>query len=699
MRHIKKINQRRVASLIFTFALPVFCYSQVATTTVNTSTTIMPKAPLLLGITYDCRSSLSDVSNTLMGYHNTNGTFNPAVDAVFNNFPMAGLRYPANGILQGFEWKKSIGPIANRIPQQVFAQPSIPAQVMEFGFDEFMAMTAARGVDPKDVQIMVPIYDSAIIYPKQAQTDASIPNVLQSNADWVEYANAPSDGNITNPGGGIDWAEVRAANGHPLPYGIEIWNMGNEPYTFNEYDAANDVNAVNYYISNIVPMIDAMLAIDPTIKISVTVTSRSTNAWTSSILNSALLQGKIYALNCHFFLTEDFQAGTPIANQPNVFVANSRMITLANAAQTKGYKLIIGDQAHAIISTTPTQAEQDIAMQWQGANETADMLLAMSQIQNIERANFWVYGLWTNQWHPIRKNSNGTFTSMPAAELYKILNPAFLDNSVSVTTTSPAASDGISYSVRSSAFISTDLSQLNVVSVNRDKTNTVPLQVNGTAGYNLLNARLLTATALSSDTIIESAVVADGSGNYPLPPMSVLILEYSSIPLPISLINFGLHTLDKKTIKLFWSTATEQNNDYFLVEKSDNAITWEALSKIKANGNSTTTQNYSTIDFNPFVGKTYYRLKQVDLDGKFYYSKILSTVTNNKNDIIIIYPNPASNHISFTEIQNEIEIYNSIGQIVIPKIRNTKNISVEQLLNGIYFIRTDKAIMKFIVKH
>jgi len=608
MRHKKKITQRRVASLIFTFALPVFCYSQVATTTVNTSTTIMPKAPLLLGITYDCRSSLSDVSNTLMGYHNTNGTFNPAVDAVFNNFPMAGLRYPANGILQGFEWKKSIGPIANRIPQQVFAQSSIPAQVMEFGFDEFMAMTAARGVDPKDVQIMVPIYDSAIIYTKQAQTDASIPNVLQSNADWVEYANAPSDSNITNPGGGIDWAEVRAANGHPLPYGIEIWNMGNEPYTFNEYDAANDVNAVTYYISNIVPMIDAMLAIDPTIKISVTVTSNTANVWTSTILNSPLLQGKIYALNCHFFLTEEFQVGIPIANQPNVFVANSRMITLANAAQTKGYKLIIGDQAHAIISTTPTQAQQDIAMQWQGANETADMLLAMSQIQNIERANFWVYGLWTNQWHPIRKNSDGTFTSMPVAELYKILNPAFLDNSVSVTTTSPASSDGISYSVRSSAFISTDLSQLNVVSVNRDKTNTVPVQVNGLAGYTLLNARLLTATALTAETIIESVATTDISGNYIMPPMSILILEYRNNPLSVN-----------------------------------------------------------------------------------------ETISN--NPINMIYPNPTTGQIYFSELQNEIEIYNFLGQIVVPKIRNIKNISVEQLADGIYFIRTDKAIMKFIVKH
>ena len=67
--------------------------------------------------------------------------------------------------------------------------------------------------------------------------------------------------------------------------------------------------------------------------------------------------------------------------------------------------------------------------------------------------------------------------------------------------------------------------------------------------------------------------------------------------------------------------------------------------------------------------------------------------------ISVIYPNPTTNQISFSELQNEIEIYNAFGQIVIPKIRNSKSISVEQLADGIYFIRTDKALMKFIVKH
>lgn len=519
---MKKKNYIKIASTLFLSSLSSIALSQLATITVDKDSILMQNPKLLLGITYDCRSGLSDQAGMLIGYHQTDGTINPAVDAVFSDFPMSTLRYPANGIMQGFEWKKSIGPIATRIPQQVFAQSSIPAQVMEFGFDEFMSMTLAKGVLPKDVQIMVPIYDSAVVYSKSAQNAAAVPNVLQSNADWVEYANAPNDG--SNPGGGIDWAAVRAVNGHPAPYGIEIWNMGNEPYTSGEYDAGG----VDQYINAIVPLIDAMLAIDPSIKITVTVQSNVSSMWTTKILASPLLQGKIYGINCHFFLTEEVLSGFSLTGQPNVFNAQSRMISLANAAQAQGLKLIVGDQAHAIISVAaPTPAEQDLAMQWQGANETADMLLAMSQIENIDRSNYWVYGLWTNQWHPIRKNADGTFTSMPAAELYKIFNPAFLDNSLYAAQSSPVASDSIPYSVRSSAFASSDLSKINVLAVNRDRMATIPFQINGMTGYNLVKASIFTATALNSDSIVESPIVADASAYYQLEPMSILLAEYA----------------------------------------------------------------------------------------------------------------------------------------------------------------------------
>lgn len=519
-----KITVFMMMIMVFCFLKPSTCFSQIATTTVNTGTVIMPDPKLLLGITYDCRSSLSITGYGLAGYHNTNGTFIPAVDSIFHDFPMSTLRYPANGIVTGFEWKKSIGPIANRPPQQVFPQPSTPAQVMEFGFDEFMAMTAARGVDPREVQIMVPIYDTADIGLTTMQMSGAVPNVISSNADWVEYANALNDG--SNPGGGTDWAAVRADNGHPEPYGIEIWNMGNEPYVANEYG----IGGVNNYINKILPIMDAMLAIDSTIKISVTITGRFNSMWSNTILNNIPLQSRMYATNIHAFMTEELINGSLLFGVDTIEAA---LIGQAAAAQMKGYKLLVGDYAHAILGTSPSPATQDLAMQWQGAHLAADFLLTMSQISNIERSNFWVYGLSSNVWHPIRRNADGTFTSMPVAELYKKLNRLFLDNSVAVTNTSPPASDGNAYAVRCGAFASDDLSELNVIAVNRDKNNAVPLQVNGVAGYALSSAKLLTATALNADVFSETVVNADANGNYVLPAMSVLILEYHCTFTPI----------------------------------------------------------------------------------------------------------------------------------------------------------------------
>jgi alpha-L-arabinofuranosidase len=525
MKSLKSKTMKKILLLSFVITISSL-QAQIATTTINTGTIVMPNAKNLLGITYDCRSSMSLNGYGQIGYHNTNAQFIPAIATVFDSFPMSTLRYPANGISNGFRWQQSIGPVATR-PLINIVGGSNPVQKMEFGFDEFMAMTAARGVAGKDVQIMVPIYDSADVSLTPTQSQAKIPNVIQSNADWVEYANSPNDG--SNPGGGTDWAAVRAANGHALPYGIKIWNMGNEPYAAAEYTSTG----ANTYINNIVPIIDAMKLIDPTIEISVTVQGKlippggtfPLGNWTYIVLNSSALVGKMHAINAHYFLTED------LANN-RVFNVTSFLTPLAAAAQANGYKMIVGDQAHYIPSTSPTQAEQDLAMQWQGANLEADFFLTMSQIPNIERSNFWTFGSVKAVWHPIRKNTNGTYTFMPVADLYKKLSPLFLDNSILATNTSPNASDG-NYSVKSGAFASSNLSNINVIAVNRDRINTVPLQINGVSGYTLISSKLLTGSSLTAEVIDENPTTADGNGNFVLPPMSVLLLEYSNSPLGI----------------------------------------------------------------------------------------------------------------------------------------------------------------------
>jgi len=598
------LSKAKVLGLFIALFYPMISLSQVANISVtDVNTNIMSNTQLLFGITFDSRTSLMDNTvSSLIGYYDTSGVIIPEVDSIFNDFPMSTLRYPGNGIATGFNWKKSIdtvGQIGPRPNQDLLGTVGSP-QPVKFGFDEFMTMTAAKGVSSSEIQIMVPIYDIATTGLTLTQSRAAVPNVISNNADWVEYCNSPSDGNVTNPGGGTDWAEVRAANGHPTPYGIKIWNIGNEPWSGYEYGPSLD--SCNSYLTDVTPIIDAMLAIDPTIKITMPTTGNPTYTlgWSYALLNSSLVaSGKVYALSQHYFPTEN----TSTQSINNV---SASLNTLTTVAATKGVKVFVGDYAHYITDVAPTAAQKDSAMQWLGANLSADMLLMLSQKSTIERANFWVYGNAKATWHPIRKNSPGDYTLMPAAQIYKILFPAFLDNSVLVSTYSPLAGDG-RYSVRSNAFVSSDLNYLNIVAVNRDKNNTIPLQVSGTSGYTISNARLFTGTTNTSETIIETIANTNISGDFIMPPMSVLILEY----------------------------------------------------------------------VNPILG-------------------INETSIN--NTAIQLYPNPTNNLLQFSETLLNVEIYNSYGQLIVSKINLTDNIYVGHLRQGIYFIKSDKGIAKFVVK-
>lgn len=488
--------------------------SQTSVATVTTTSSVMSNPSYLFGITFDARTGMTG-KNGPIGYFDSSGNMIPEIETFFGDFPISTMRYPANGIQAGFDWKKSVGLPANLRPTQNILGSAGAAQPVTFGFDEFMAYTASKNVSPKDVQIMVPIYDASITTLTSTQQMAALPNVFQLVADWVEYANAPNDG--SNPGGGTDWAAMRAANGHPSPYGIEIWNIGNEPWAPGEYTSSQA--GCLQYLNDVTPLIDMMLAIDPTIKITLPTVGNTNSAqtWASTILNSSLVsQGKIYGLSQHYF---------PVEPTTGVSVLEPVFKKLCSDAAKKGIKVFLGDYAHGI--PNPTQTEKDLAMAWQGANLSVDFLLLMSQIPNLERVNFWAYGMPSAVWRPIRYNAPNDYTALPAAQLYKKMYPFVLEQSLQTATTSPASTDGVAYSVRSGAFANADLTKINVIAVNRDRTNAQTFQVNGLSGYTLDKSTLWNATSLDSETISESTPTTDNMGNFDIPATGVLVLEYS----------------------------------------------------------------------------------------------------------------------------------------------------------------------------
>ena len=118
-------------------------------------------------------------------------------------------------------------------------------------------------------------------------------------------------------------------------------------------------------------------------------------------------------------------------------------------------------------------------------------------------------------------------------------------------------------------------------------------------------------------------------------------------PMPIELTSFTAH--NKGTgVSLDWSTSQELNNDYFDVEKSVNASDWTVVTRVNGAGNSQTVKNYNAFDANPVSGTNYYRLKQVDFDGKSKYSKTVSIKVDGPKTAISVLTNPFYNTLSVT---------------------------------------------------
>ena len=116
------------------------------------------------------------------------------------------IRYPAGTIGNLFKWKDSIGDVSER-HTVILGNNSRGVEFPSYGLDEHMTYVKQIGAGA------ILMVGEAVETPQDA-------------ADLVEYVNAPNDG--SNPGGGVDWAAVRAANGHPDPYGVTYFEIGNE---------------------------------------------------------------------------------------------------------------------------------------------------------------------------------------------------------------------------------------------------------------------------------------------------------------------------------------------------------------------------------------------------------------------------------------------------------------------------------------
>lgn len=176
-------------------------------------------------------------------------------------------------------------------------------------------------------------------------------------------------------------------------------------------------------------------------------------------------------------------------------------------------------------------------------------------------------------------------------------------------------------------------------------------------------------------------------------PYQNLYYNCISGPQPIGLLEFKVEKVLNNHVLIEWITLTETDNDHFTVEKSQDALHWEELAVLDGVGNSSVKHSYNTIDYEPYLGVSYYRLKQTDYDGHSSYSDIESIELNELPDLLIRYKTDGGIAVEGAVNLSTVKIYNVAGQEITQKvgmstIHNGLELDLQQAPQGIYFLST-----------
>lgn len=158
---------------------------------------------------------------------------------------------------------------------------------------------------------------------------------------------------------------------------------------------------------------------------------------------------------------------------------------------------------------------------------------------------------------------------------------------------------------------------------------------------------------------------------YNYPGAGEISLRYSLTPLPVTLVSFTASIQGENNVLLQWQTTSELNNKGFEIEILRQGNTYQKIGFVQGNGTTNTDQRYQTVLFDLGNGVHYFRLKVIDMDGSFAYSRLRSVhVTNGLELTTNIYPNPVTGQYVYIELPKgatkkaNVKIMNMLGRVI-----------------------------------
>lgn len=166
----------------------------------------------------------------------------------------------------------------------------------------------------------------------------------------------------------------------------------------------------------------------------------------------------------------------------------------------------------------------------------------------------------------------------------------------------------------------------------------------------------------------------------------------SASPLPLTLVSFTAGLQQNQEVVLYWTTANEENVNSFEIESADNGTSdWQLAGTISAKALEGGGYSYTFIDRNKVNGNRYYRLKMIDRDNKYVYSKVI-VVTSGQTETFSVTPTLVNNSMTVSAPASgpaQVSIFNTFGQLIKTLAFDSQRFSIDVSLlsRGLYFVK------------